>query len=696
MFVSDPQFNVEINAWLSCALLFAVRLMAPGLAWLWLWPDGSDVHRPRAGKIILTAQAALTGLLASLTVVISLAAVNRYTETAEWIALAAVTLIGLVIGLLTGKLKLADRLRALLPGSALLAIGFGVIMLLPRRGEWVLGGWDPGIYISQGVSMSRAGSLHPVPDLFFSEISDEDLSLFTRPRHTYIEAQPVVPLDRVHRTLQPFFFPGTPALIALLYRCGGLRAATRINDFAGLLAALAFTAAALGLLRRGPAAAFALIALIAQPLWLYHTHFPTSEMLQLTLLSGLALVFPQRFRSLGAAILLGALLCMAEINRFSFLPFGLLFVFLLACDDLRRAGPSRMEIERSLQFGGLGIGTLFAYFSNPANMERLYDTVPSLLGSALVLALAIVGMDTRILPEVLLRRIPRGLNHLALPVGLGGLALVLLLASLNLLPGPGWLPWASRGAVHFIGPAWLILAALGSVFLFRPGEPENPETRIWCLFLLAAAAVSLLNPEIATVLPWAARRNLEFGVPLVALLAAGLPSVLWAAGKTRIRGRVAAILVCLLPLAWHGRSAAKAWSGTEHDGLTGILAEIADHTKSSDIIVADHFRWGTPLRFLYDRTVINGELFLEPRKFARMPEALQVLASLNAQGRRIRFLVSTEADVGVFPVVPSPITLDWESPEWLDREIVHSPRAQRVELKEKTRRFRLYTWEPNR
>jgi hypothetical protein len=372
----------------------------------------------------------------------------------------------------------------------------------------------------------------------------------------------------------------------------------------------------------------------------------------------------------------------------------LLFVFLLACDDLRRVLPSRMEIERSLQFGGLGIGTLFAYFSNPANMERLYDTVPSLLGSALLLALAVVILDTRIFPEALLRRIPRWLNHLALPVSLGSLTLILLLAGLNLLPAWGSLPWASRGAIHFIGPAWLILAAIGSILLFRRGEPDNPETRIWCLFLLIAAAVSLLNPEITTVLPWAARRNLEFGVPLVALLAAGLPSVLWAAGKTRILGRTAAILVCLLPLAWHGRSAAKAWSDTEHDGLTGLLAEVADRTKPGDIIVADHFRWGTPLRFLYDRTVINGELFLDPRKFGRMPQALQVLASLGAQGHRIRFLVSTEADIGVFPVTPSPVTLDWESPEWRDREVVHSPRARRVELKEKTRRFRLYTWAP--
>ncbi len=693
MHVTDPQFNVEVNAWLPCALLLAVRLMVLGLAWSWLWPE-DPAPRGRAARAgLLTAKAALAGLLASLTVTIGLAAVNLYTEPAEWIAVAAVALAGLAAGLWTGRLKLLDRLKDLLPGAALLAIGFAVIMAFPRRGEWVLGGWDPGIYISQGVTMSRTGSLHPVPDPFFARLDDRDLSLFTRPRHSYLEAHPVVPLDRVQRTLQPFFFPGTPGLIALLYRCGGLRAATRVNDFAGLLAALVFAAAALRLTHRRSAALFALAALVAQPLWLYHTHFPTSEMLQLTLLSGLALAFPLRERSLGAAGLLGVLLCLAEINRFSFLPFGMLFVFLLACDDLRRTPAPRMDIERSLQFGGLGIGALFAYFSNPANMERLYDTVPSLLGSALLLAVAVVILDSRVLPERLLRRVPGLCTGWLLPVGLAALAAVFGLAALDRLPAWGSLPWAARGAVNFMGAGWLVLAAAGGWWLARSREPRHLGLKTWCVFLLAAEAVSLLNPEITRVLPWAARRNVEFGVPLAALLAALVPAALWGAEPIRAGRRALAVLLCLLPAAAHAREAWHAWSVTEHDGLTGVLAQVADRTAPGDLVVADHFRWGTPLRFLYGRTVINGELFLDTRFNARMPEALAVLRSMAAEGARVRFLVSTGQDLGVYPVNPGPARLDWSSPDWPDREIVHGPRARGVAAKERTRSFRLYTWE---
>lgn len=694
MHVADPQFNVEVNAWLPCALLLAVRLMTMGLAWSWLWPNDAPTGGRWRHGLLVTAQAALTGLLASLTLVIGLAAVKLYTETAEWMAVAAATLAGLWAGLWTGRLKLTERLKTLLPGAALLAIGFAAIMAFQRRGEWVLGGWDPGIYISQGVTMSRTGSLHPVPDSFFARLDDRDLSLFTRPRHSYLEAHPVVPLDRAQRTLQPFFFPGTPGLIALLYRCGGLRAATRVNDFAGLLAALVFAAAALRLTHHRSATVFALAALVAQPLWLYHTHFPTSEMLQFLLLSGMALAFPMRARSLGAAGLLGGLLCLAEINRFSFLPFGMLFVFLLACDDLRRTPQPRMDIERSLQFGGLGVGALFAYFSNPANMERLYDTVPALLGTSFLLAMAVVVLDSRALPETFLRRLPALCTGVLLPAGLTALAAVFGLAALDRLPAWGSLPWAARGAVNFMGAGWLVLAAAGGLWLTRAKDPRHIEFKMWCVFLLASEGISLLNPEITRVLPWAARRNMEFGVPLAALLAALGPAALWGAVPVRAGRRVLAVLLCLLPAAAHAREAWRAWSITEHDGLTGVLARVADRTAPGDLIVADHFRWGTPLRFLYGRTVINGELFLDTRFNARMAEALAVLRSMAAKGARVRFLVSTGQDLEVYPVNPGPARLDWSSPEWLDREIVHGPRARGVAAKERLRSFRLYTWEP--
>ncbi|HOW96857.1 MAG TPA: hypothetical protein P5567_06850 [Kiritimatiellia bacterium] len=688
MLLPDPQFSVEANAWAFCAASLTARLLIPGWAWLWLWPPDGEPSGPLARRLILTAQAALTGLLVSLVVVITLAAFGCYTETNEWMALAAATLTGLLAGEASGRFRLAGTLRALLPGAAALLVAFAVLMGLPRRGEWVLGGWDPGIYVCQGVSLSQGGSFHPDPDRFFAQLRVHELGLFTRPQHTYLEAHPVVPLDPARRSLEPFFFPGTPSLIAVLYRCGGLRAATRVNDFAGLLATLAFGAAALALFRRGAPAWFSVLALLAQPAWLFHTHFPTSEMLQLALLSGMALLLARRSLSLGAAVLFGILLFMAEVNRLSFLPFGMLLVFLLAANELEESTP-RHTLARIIQVCALGGGTLFLFFTNLATIERLHQAIPPLFASSLVLVVLMLLFDSGAFPRSA-RALVFRLQKMALGLGLGLVVALLAVAAC----APGWLPdslsWSLRGAARFMGAGWIGLAALGALFILRT---DSPMLHTWCLFLLGGWLASLLNPEIARLLPWAARRNLEYGVPLVALLASGLPGFLWGRGGAPALRRITAVAILAVPLAAHGRAAATAWSATEHDGLTEVLAGAAERTRPDDIIVADHFRWGTPLRFLFDRTVINGELYLDTRRFSRMQDALQVLARLAAKGHRIRFLVSTERGLDVFPVVPSPTRLDWESSEWQDREVVQSPRARAVEVKQKPRRLRLYTWE---
>ena len=689
MLLPDPQFSVEANAWAYCTASLTARLLVPGWAWLWLWPSaGGEGCRPWARRFVLAAQASLTGLLVSLAVAIALAAFGCYTETNEWMALAAATLTGLLAGEASGRFHLADSLRALLPGAAALLIAFAVLMGLPRRGEWVLGGWDPGLYVCQGVSLSQDGSLHPAPDRFYTQLRVHEIGLFTRPQHTYLEAHPVVPLDPVRRALEPFFFPGTPSWIAVLYRCGGLRAATRVNDFTGLLAALVFGAAALGLLRRGAPAWFAVLALVAQPAWLFHTHFPTSEMLQLVLLSGMALLLAQRSLSLGAAILFGLLLFLAEVNRFSFLPFGMLLVFLLAAYGLELPTP-RHTLIRIIQVCALGGGTLFLFFTNLTTIERLHQAIPPLFASSLVLAVLMLLFDSGMFPPSA-RAVGSRLRRGAL--GLGLVLIFALLAVAAWAPGrlPDSLSWSLRGAARFMGAGWIGLAALGALFILRA---DNPMLHTWCLFLAGGWLASLLNPEIARVLPWAARRNLEYGVPLVALLASGLPGALWGGYGAPALRRIAAVAILAAPLALHGRASAVAWSATEHDGLTEVLAGAAEQTRPDDIIVADHFRWGTPLRFLFDRTVINGELYLDELQFGRMRDALEVLARAAADGRRIRFLVSTERGLDVFPVVPSPARLDWESPEWLDREVIQSPRARTVEVKQKPRRLRLYTWE---
>lgn len=693
MLVSDLHFNVQINRWLPCALGLAFRLIGPGLAWSWLWPPYRPNAASRPGTVwVSAAQVVVTGLLFSLATVLITAALRVYTPTAEWSAWGLVMVVGLALGWVRSRQRLMEQAGCAGPAIPLLIVGFAAVMLLPQRGEWVLGGWDPGIYINQGVLLNRSGSLHPVRDAFFEALDPAELSLFTRPLFNYLEAYPVVPLDPTQRALEPFFFPGTPSLIALLDRCGGLRAATRVNEFVGLLTILVFPAGIMVMTGRSSPGVFALAALVGQPLWLYHLHFPTSEMLQLLLLSGMMLVLPVRSCGLGPSFLFAGLLAMAEINRFSFLPFGLLFIGLLALGDQPRTDLGRMTLERLFQFGALGLGTLFDYLTTPTTIGRLAHIVPALLGTSLGLTAVILVLDARMLPRKFGAAGRRLADRGALGAGLAALTLILVLAYFRLVRFPGMARWNIRGAVSFLGWGWLIAALFGGAVLSLKRNVGGDDLKRWTLFLLAAWTVSLFFSDISPILPWAARRHVEFGVPLLALLTGVGLSFLWDFGRGRPWRRMPALALLLGLLALHAGTAVRAWSFTEHDGLTRVLAEVAEQTAPEDIIVADHFRWGTPLRFLYGRTVINGELYLQDPDPRRMRKALDVLRRFARQGRTVRFLTSTEAGLGVFPAAPESVRLDWASPPWLDREIIHSARARRFETKQKARIFRLYTW----
>jgi len=155
-------------------------------------------------------------------------------------------------------------------------------------------------------------------------------------------------------------------------------------------------------------------------------------------------------------------------------------------------------------------------------------------------------------------------------------------------------------------------------------------------------------------------------------------------------------VLLFVPAAVHGRLSARACRYTEHDGFSAVLEEIAGQIRPGDLVVADHFRWGTPLRLLHGIPVINGEMWWAPGDRRRMDKALEVLARWRSQGHSIRFLTSTTNSVGLYPSPVAPVRLDWTSGPWMDRDIIHSRRARSFERREKERVFQLYTWEQGR
>lgn len=672
------------------ALEWAVLLAIPGATWAWALrrTDG----RPGPGAF---ARTLVAGLIATLIVVLGLAAGGRYTAAKERWAIAWIAALGAALG----RRQLISDARGAIGAAILLAIGALIAIALPRRGEWILGGWDPGVYIHQGVTLERSGSLGPMPDPLFAALEPDEIAVFTRPEFANIVAWPAVPVDIAHRTFEPFFPHAWPAWIARAHRCMGLRGALRANHLAAWLVLLlaAPAACSLGMTRR--AAGFATTVLAAHPLLIHHTAFPTAELLQLSLWFGLALLWAHR-RTAGPAIGFAALLGLGVVARPSFLPFGAMLTALAALDEARDARRRAARWRRLLQIGALAAGAAFVMRWNGPLLLRWGPTTTVLGAGFAVFGLGALLVDLAASLSAGIRRLaarPALDGALIAAAVAAGLVAVSVAALVHRDPAStATVAWAS-GAVVYAGSSLWLAALLGWWIIGVRRDPDEHPLRLWLAFLLASVAAALVSPQITIWWPWASRRLLEAALPAIALgVGAALDRLgaVWPATRVRWRpvGLALAFALVALPQARRWRAAARA---TEYDGATEALAPIIAALGPRDLVVADHFWWGAPVRFLAEVPALNGELLWAGEDEGdRQRLAMDVLARLHREGWQIRLLTSTETGLGVYDRPWDGAQLDIETPAWTARELVQHPRARGYSMRDRLRRFRLYTWRP--
>lgn len=681
-------------AWFSCSAALVVRFYLAGAAWNWLLPGTFPAGSGRPARCLVHAAAALAlGVSCSLLFSLLLAETGVQSAGEEWLGAALMLLAGLLAGGIWGKSRLKDSITDSLPGALVVFLGFAVILNLPRCGEWIAGGWDPGIYINQGVAVARTGTFHPAAEPHHAALADKELRLFTKgTKGVRPQVFPAVPIDPETRAIHHYFFRLTPTLVSTLARHGGLCAATRVNILMGFLVLVMF-AGFLQANRCSPACVWlGTLLLAAHPLWLYHLHFPTSEMTELFLVLGLGMLMPAQRSGWFCRILFLLLLLAAVINRISFLPFGAMILLATSWADMDRGDRRRVIAERLLQLLVLGLGAAYSGAAAAVTIESLGAIVPKLamvaLGCLLLLAamewVAFRGMTPRLLqPAVLF-----GLAATLLVVA--GLGAALLSRQVPLLA-------AIRGnALHiapYLGLGWILPAIPGLLILWflRAGQSRH----MAALFLVFTGISLLLIVKVFAfpLYPWATRRFLPFTVPLLAAGAAIALSQLgnWQTLSKPVRRLgvailLAAILASSARLGWH------ALSGTEYDGLSAQLAALDRNFKPRDVIVADHFKWGTPLTFLHGRQVLDGSSFLASKGAATMTDGLEALSRLKAAGWRILWLTSTAEGLDVYPQPVPGTKLLWSAEPFSFREIIHGPRVVDFVRREKTAIFRLYEW----
>lgn len=582
-------------------------------------------------------------------------------------------------------------LRSAWPGLCVFVLGVAVCMLWPRRGEWIVGGLDPGVYVNRGVDIARVEGFSGEPDPAYRLLDARELPPFTRNFATYVESFPAVPLELSTRAPGHYFFRLTHVFAASWFRCGGLRAVTRFNLMAGLFVVFAFSALLVTHGLPWLTCFFFVLILVSRPLWVYHLQYPVSEMLQLFLVCGIGALLPFRRQGAWTLGLLGVSCAAAVMNRISFLPFGGLLALLMALQDAVRCGRRRVSLEHLVVWAGLALGLAYDLAFCRVTVACLGPVTKVLLtvaGAALGLTLTVdaaagspavrrhvAALDTRPWRWWAAAAVSVMLAAACLPAGRSALVTGVSHAGL-LMPFLGW----STALAALAGAGWLLVST----------DSAWRDLRLFMLFLLGAALISLLHQHIAALYPYATRRHLAYATP-AAVLGAGL-AVRWLWMRQGKPGRLLAVVGLAVLLVETARPAWHAWSRTEYDGLSRVLKRAASQIDDRDVVLVDHPWWGMPLRFIYGLPVLNGKSFYSRPGPDTMEQGMAALARLRQQGRRIRFLTSTERGLEVFPLEVAPVRLDWSSDRVRLAVIMQGSEASGFRVRYKHKVFRLYTW----
>ena len=495
--------------------------------------------------------------------------------------------------------------------------------------ELILGGWDPGVYLHTAAQMVRHGSLQfPAPDL--AALDPEGRELYAR--QLYVICEPFGGMRLLgDGQLSPQFYHLYPALLAVAYGLGGIRAALAVNPLLHVAAVLGLFLLAGRLLGSRRAGLLAALVLALNPIQIWQAKFCTAELLAQVLfiwgfysLARAADPAEPRRRTFGAVagFLLGATLLARYDALIPLTVFGLFWAWTWRAVD-------RPLISIGLPFGVAALLAGQAWWHQHAVAPfyaPLTTQVRPLLGVCGAMALA--GVLFNVLPTACRSPVLRlwtrwekilrwgvaggvaawiGCVWLVRPVLFAGgtwagrvdhlCRLVGWPAGRDILIGDD--PWALAYLQDAWGIAALALAFAGMiVFLLR-------ERRVWALTWGLGALGSLLvlsiNVHNDAFMMWVTRRFVPSVLPLLAvgLAAAGLAVGRW---TERVRPGIGPVVASLLCLGLLGIQAPSVWAMARYHDWPGLIAwfdRVAPQLPAEATVVCDQPGFAAPLRFLY-------------------------------------------------------------------------------------------------
>ena len=539
------------------------------------------------------------------------------------------------------RLAITDTMKQVRPIFWGIALTGVLALFLVRQpvSEWVAGGWDPGVYMNQGIYQALHGCGSP-PIPAYADMVRAGVPVFAREQCGRYEAFPGIPIDIHTGAFDFYFYPVTPLWVGLLFRVGGMGLAQHAMGLLGILSGVLLFG---GLRRMGwPAARASLVALLllSQPIVLYHMHTPCSEMMELTIMTAILGVLAG-----GSAVWLGLLVAVGCLNRPGFMALAAILALLLAggggcCQDRRASG-------WAVAWVGVGLACALAYYhlvgaGSVAKIHRAFVVMEWASVAVLVLSLALVWLRRWPLVARALRSRWVLLTGPGLTIGV-----FLLAVAFN----PRGAQEARVVALH-LGPytGWPLLVLAGAGLAIAMAEDlysrKLRPCHVFVVLSLAAMALPLGYKHVADLYPWATKRFVS-SLPLV--IAFGSGAALWWLWSRGNAGRWAAAVLLLGVLGWNAGRISQAWSRVEYSGMCDVLSDIAARIEPDDIVLADHFVWATPLALIYDCQVMNGVPLWSDPSVERVADARALFESWHREGRRILLLTSTEQGSAIFP-----------------------------------------------
>jgi hypothetical protein len=591
------------------------------------WLPGAAVFRApflqRDRRAALAAEerlywAVILSVTISIAIVLALAAVHRYSISrllaADVVMAGGVALVSR-LDLRLGPAAKRPGLSALLPIALLL---LGLWRFLPPA-EYVIGGKDPGVYVSEGIQIAQRGTLvlrDPVVasippfarDLFIPPNRDVTHYLAVRFMGFYV----IDPDSGAVIGQFPHLFPASIAIGYGVDGLSGVRLTVGVWALLGLLSAYFMGAPLVG--RISAAAAAALLALNVITVWF--ARYPNAEIVMQTLVFASLLAIARAqvdddpFFSPVAGVLLGSLLFL----RFDAAVAVGAVVLAIALGYV--AGQRVRWTFWVPLAGAIALATWYylgplreyvalpiAFISNLTSWQFVASAAAMLVFGALV----IIGRRTRQWSARVMTHFPNALT--------GVLTALACYALWFRHPGgrlTDYDAYALRtfADFYFTLPA-LIAALIGFALVIRARFWSNPA------FPIVLAVFSLLLFYKIRIVPehfWAARRFLAVILPggLLCVSAAALAGVRGRALLSRaVRTPVGVVFLVLLGLSY-ARAARPVVGHIEYAGIIARLEALAGRIGDRDLLIvesrdagSDLHVFGLPLAYIYARNVLT-------------------------------------------------------------------------------------------